>query len=156
MTRTAVASSPSRRVLGCGVYINTRQYLIHNDYRRVSARLCVCTCDTLLICCLPFVFFLSLLFIREIPPELPVSHNAPWPLSGRARGKEVLGCEATLVQFNLQSPLCFPDLVSSAILRWSYATFLCVVNMQTQLYGWNFIYCSVRSTWERNLPGMKT
>lgn len=58
--------------LGCGLPINTPQYLIHNDYSRVHARLCVCTCDTLIICCLPFVFLsfpLFTLYQRDSPPS---------------------------------------------------------------------------------------
>lgn len=100
-----------------------------------------------------FSFSPSLYCLSErFPPELPVSHNAPWPLSGCARGKKVLGCKGSLVRFTLQSPyifqppLCFPDLVVSAPIRWS-STFSPVVYMLTKLNFLKIAHCSVKSTW---------
>lgn len=134
--------------LGCGVPINTPHYLI-GDYRRVHARSSVClhmwhTANLLPAFCFSFSPSLCCLSERCPPslPKLPVSHNAPWPLSGCARGKKVLGCKVSLVHFTQQSPL-FSSLPCASLTLlyqrpWgaSSSSFR-VVYMQMQLNGWD-------------------
>lgn len=100
--------------LGCGAPTNTPHYLMHNDYRRVHARPCVCTCDPLLICCLPFVF-LSLPLVTVYRRDSPHASCFPQCTMAFIRvrgGKKMLGCKASLVLCNL---LCFP---ASLVLPW--------------------------------------
>lgn len=117
-----------------------------------TQRLQPCTCSSVclhmwhtdnLLPAFCFSFFPSLYSLSErFPPELPVSHNAPWILSGCTRGKKVLGRKASLVQFT-PFPLFSSPLSASLTLLYQqqyvevshcFALFTCKCSLMVQIH----------------------